>query len=159
MGGGPHPLRGHAFATPSPVSGARVSGARQQCRRARDAPPCRWKKELPVHGLAGRRSEFQASTRKPTPAPFPSATPPQSAGWTATGSGAVDRFVRCPVGLARRLITSMGRSTVTLSRHLPLPSPSPPLNPSPDSSCCAVSVSADPAASPSSARRVGSECW
>ena len=41
-------------------------------------------------------------------------------------SGAVDRLVRCPVGLASRLITWMGRSDFTTRRHLPVPTPSAP---------------------------------
>ena len=40
-------------------------------------------------------------------------------------SGTEDRFVRCPVGLRSRLITSMGCAAVTSSRHLPLPLPVP----------------------------------
>ena len=59
--------------------------------------------------------------------------------------GAVDRFDKCPVGLASGLITAMGASALTLSRHRPAPSPSPPLTPAPDSSCAAPSVRAAPA--------------
>ena len=54
----------------------------------------------------------------------------------------VERFVRCPVGLDNRLITSMGRFAATDKRHFPLPVPSAPLSPRPcpDSSSRASSV-------------------
>ena len=55
--------------------------------------------------------------------------------------GTVDRLVRCPVGVESTLITPMGCSELTVSRHLPSPSPSaPPLNPSPDSRSLALTV-------------------
>ena len=65
---------------------------------------------------------------------------------SAPPPGAVDRFVRCPVGLDSRLITATGASDSTASDHLPVPSPSAPAKPSPPvSSSCAVSVRDDPA--------------
>ena len=54
------------------------------------------------------------------------AVAPSVAGW-----GALDRLDRCPVGLAYRLITSMGRVAFTARRQRPAPSPSAPLRPSP----------------------------
>ena len=57
-------------------------------------------------------------------------------------SGSVERFVRCPVGLDSRLITSTGASAVTTNCHFPRPSSSIPASPSPspDSSSFAVTV-------------------
>ena len=77
-------------------------------------------------------SAFSAAANSGTAcsrAPLPSLT-----------SGAVDRFVRCPVGLDRRLIISIGWSELTTSCHFPSPSSSIPARPSPDSSSCAVTV-------------------
>ena len=53
--GGGHPLCAQAPAAAAAVSGARLPGARQQCRRARNAPHCSGKKKLSVHGIGGRR--------------------------------------------------------------------------------------------------------
>ena len=61
--------------------------------------------------------------------------------------GVVDRLVRCPVGVESVFSTSMGASALTTSRHLPLPVPSPPLTPVPDSSAFAPSVRVAPASS------------
>ena len=63
-------------------------------------------------------------------------------------SGAVDRFVRCPVGLDSRLMTASGASDSTASDHLPAPSPSDPDSPgaAPVSSSDAVYVRDAPAA-------------
>ena len=57
-------------------------------------------------------------------------------------SGSVERFVRCPVGLDSRLITSMGWSDVTTNCHFPCPSSSIPASPSPspDSSSSDVTI-------------------
>ena len=54
-----------------------------------------------------------------------------------------ERLAKCPVRVAcSRLITNSGRSAVTVSRHLPAPSPRRPVNPLPPfSSARAVSVS------------------
>ena len=61
--------------------------------------------------------------------------------------GRVERLVRCPVGLSRRLIRRIGRSAATRSCHLPAPVPSAPSRSAwePDSSCRAVYVRASPA--------------
>ena len=86
-------------------------------------------------------SEAEGNSGTECVAPVPSSSDPV---W----SGTVDRFVKCPVGLHSRLITSMGCAAITRSRHLPLPVPNAPVNPSPpDSSSRAVSVRAVPGAS------------
>ena len=63
----------------------------------------------------------------------------------STLPGAVDRFVRCPVGSCSRLMTITGRSDATRSAHLPVPSPRAPWSPAPDSSTSAAKVRAPPA--------------
>ena len=62
-------------------------------------------------------------------------------------SGAVERFVRCPLGLESRLITWSDPSDDTSNCHLPDPAPSAPLSPSPYplSSSRAVNVREAPA--------------
>ena len=66
-------------------------------------------------------------------------------GALARRPGAVDRSVRCPVGLCSRLITTMSSSASTRSRHLPMPSPSAPSRFAPDSRSDAVNVTDSPA--------------
>ena len=61
----------------------------------------------------------------------------------APRSGAVERFVRCPVGLDNRFITWIGDSEATLICHLPLPSPSDPWSPAPPVSSSAAETVRD----------------
>ena len=96
-----------------------------------------WTKLLVAGGSPGTRGELGllCAGRLDQPCRLPGANgatapvsgPPRSSAGAAVGRGRQ----RCPVGLARRLITINSSSLATSWRHLPVPSPRAPSSPSP----------------------------